>query len=65
MCHPEGVARLGDDAGLAVAAARAMFDSRDPPTLIEACRLFSIATRPNRAARAWRGVAVGDDAFAR
>lgn len=67
MCHgaerggcPE---RLGVDASLASLAASALFESRDPPTLIQTCRLFAAAVRPETRAAAWRAVCVGDDAF--
>jgi len=49
---------------LAQAAARTLFDSRHPPTLVEACRCFSVAVRPGGGLRAWRAVALGDDTFA-
>ena len=67
MCHGADLGgcaeRLGVDASLASLAASALFESRDPPTLIQTCRLFAAAVRPETRAPAWRAACVGDDAF--
>jgi hypothetical protein len=64
LCAPDGWLRLGNDEIVANAAARSLFDSTHAPVILEACRCFAVAARPNGNARAWRAVALGDDAFA-